>query len=69
MNFMKFLIVRIRAWRERVVQAFFFYQDLDLLRTSKFTSLGIQINVNDFANITDMDIRSKIVDIKNLIRI
>ena len=45
----------------------FFYQDLDLHWTSKFTSLGIQFNVNDFANI--MGIRSKTVDIKNLIRI
>ena len=65
-NVEKNKVVKIGAWRDsRAI----FCRDLDLLWTHKFTSLGIQFDVNNMADITNMNIRSKIGDIRNLIRI
>ena len=43
-----------------------FCQDLDLLWTNKFASWGIQFDVNNMAEITNLKIKSKIGDIKNM---
>ena len=65
-NVEKYKVVKIGAWRD---SGTIFCQDLDLLWTNKFTSLGIQFDVYNMAGITNLNIRSKIEDIKNLIRI
>ena len=54
------------AWRD---SGTIFCQDLDLLWTNEFTSLGIQFDVYIVADITNLNIRSNIGDIKNLMRI
>ena len=65
-NVEKTKVVKIGAWRDsRAI----FCRDLDLLWTHKFTSLGIQFDVNNMTDITNMNIRSKIGDIRNLIQI
>ena len=58
-------VVKIGAWRDKGTT---FCRDLDLW-TNKFTSLGIQFDVNNMLNITNLNIRSRIGDIKSLIRI
>ena len=59
-------VVKIGAWRDSGTT---FCQNLDLLLTNKFMSLGIQFDVNNMADITNLNIRSKVGDIKDLIRI
>ena len=54
-NVEKTKVVKIGAWRDsRTI----FCRDLELLWTNKFTSLGIQFDVNNMADITNMNIRS-----------
>ena len=65
-NVEKNKVVKIEAWRDSWT---IFCKDLDLLLKNKFTSLGIQFHVNNMANITNLNIRSRIGAIKNLIRI
>ena len=43
--------------------------DLELIWTEKFTSLGINYDVSDLENITDLDIEPKLIEIQKLIRI
>ena len=43
--------------------------DLNLIWTNRFTSLGIEYDVSDLDNITNLNLDSKIIEIENLIKI
>ena len=43
--------------------------DLNLIWTNKFTSLGIEYDVSDLDNITNLNLDPKIIEIENLIKI
>ena len=59
-NVEKNKVVKIGVWRD---SGTIFCQDLDLLWTNKFTSLGIQFNVLQHGRYYEINIRSTIGDI------
>ena len=65
-NIEKTKVVKIGEWRDSGTT---FCRDLDLLLTNKSTPLEIHFDGNDMADITNLNIRSKIGDTKNSIRI
>ena len=56
-------MIKIGGWRGSRVK---FCEELNLYWTNEFFSLGIEYNIDNFTNITDININNKIKEIKKL---
>ena len=59
-------VINIGGWRGSRIK---FCEELSLDWTNKFISLGIEYNIDDFNNITDININNKIREIQKLVYI
>ena len=59
-------VAKLGGWRDNGI---IFCEDLNLDWTQQFTSLGILYEINNFNNITDLNIETKLEVIKKIIRL